>query len=159
MKAAIYFCILLQTLSFCLGNVSPDDNSEKLILVIELARHGARSHFMMNKSARSATIFEKGLKPEELTEKGRLQLLRKGLSRRQKYVKKLGFLKETYDPSEILAFSTYKSRCAHSGDYFIRGLYPMQLYGETISQFDYVKALKTQYKSLRGTNFERILTS
>ena len=58
------------------------EGAERLVMVVEMARHGARTHFLMDKERADKGIFTRkgyNIKPQELTQKGRLQLLRKGL--------------------------------------------------------------------------------
>jgi len=85
-------------------------------------RHGARSHYQDNVPA----SFFDGVKPGFLTRKGRIDQLRIGQQRRREYVLEKKFLRERYDPSEILSIATFRERCVESGQYFLRGLYPME---------------------------------
>ena len=78
------------------------------IFVMELARHGARSHEWMKSSPVPASYFGPGVGPGFVTDLGRIQHLRNGLDRRREYVLAKGLLSPEYNPDEILSMSTFK---------------------------------------------------
>ena len=102
--------------------------SYETIFVVELARHGARTHEFWSPIEDSYFQNSRGDKvgPGWLTDLGRIQHLRNGLSRRAEYVKAKKLLSEDFNPDEILSMSTFKQRCAVSGEHMMFGLYPMQ---------------------------------
>ena len=76
-----------------------------------------------------------------------------GHDRRKEYIKEKGLLSETYNPNEILSMSTFKQRCAVSGEYLLRGLYPLQ----DIRYNSEVYQQSTPNSPLDGTNYKVIL--
>ena len=96
------------------------------LFVFEMIRHGARSVESRFSTFTPPGYFGPGVGNGEITDTGRIQHMSIGHQRRREYVKEKGFLSEKYDPSEILSMSTFKQRCAVSGEYFLRGLYPLQ---------------------------------
>jgi len=70
--------------------------------------------------------FGKGVEDGFVTDIGKLQHMRHGLQRRNEYVKGKKFLSEEFNADELLSMSTFKQRCAVSGQFFLHGLYPLQ---------------------------------
>lgn len=98
------------------------DNFETLF-VFEMARHGARSHY--KKTEVPKDYWGPGVKPGYVTRIGRMQHINNGLQRRREYIHGKNFLSKNYDQHEILSMSTFKQRCAVSGEAFFHGLYPL----------------------------------
>ena len=93
--------------------------SYETIFVLELARHGARSHEWMKSSPVPSDYFGPGVGPGYVTDLGRIQHLRNGLDRRREYVVAKGLLSPEYNPNEILSMSTFKQRCVVSGEHMV----------------------------------------
>jgi len=72
-----------------------------------------------------ASFFD-GVNKGYVTNKGKADQLRIGGARRREYVDEKQFLSSTYNPNEILSLATFKERCVTSGQYYLRGLYPME---------------------------------
>jgi len=114
MKSSFYpilLTLLLLPLS-CISNA-------KLIQVLQITRHGART----------PTAFE--FKPNqyphilgELTSLGKIQQYHLGQEMRQRYVNKYKFISPDFDPSEVVVKSSGKPRVVESALSFINGLYP-----------------------------------
>ena len=94
------------------------------VFVLELIRHGSRSHYLDSPIPKD--FFGEGVEPGFLTEGGRLQHLRNGFNRRSEYIHGKQFLSSTFSPDEVLSLSTFKQRCAVSGEFFLKGLYPLE---------------------------------
>lgn len=101
-----------------------DQGEFETMFVFEMARHGARSHYMDSPNLPEG-YFGPGVEAGFVTDLGKLQHMRNGLSRRQEYVVEKKLLSQNYDPNEILSLSTFKQRCAVSGEFMIHGLYPL----------------------------------
>ena len=84
-----------------------------------MIRHAARSH----EEPHAQEFF--GVSKGYATPQGKIEAKRIGLQRRNEYVHEKKLLKEEYDPRQILSLSTFKPRCAVSGDFFLQGLYPL----------------------------------
>ena len=96
------------------------------VFVFEMVRHGARADNGIVPTSTPPDFYGKGVGKGMLTDEGRSQHLRNGLQRRREYIKGKKFLSEKFDPEEILSFSTFKERCAVSGQFFLHGMYPLQ---------------------------------
>ena len=67
---------------------------------MELARHGARSHYMKSPIFdENEDYFGEGVGPGEVTNIGRVQHLKNGLARRREYIHAKKFLDEEYNPN------------------------------------------------------------
>jgi len=49
-----------------------------------------------------------------------------GFARLQEYVVGKRLLSQDWTPEEVLSIATYKRRCVESGEYMLKGMYPMQ---------------------------------
>lgn len=118
--------------------------------MIEIIRHGARSHY---EDSVPAEYFD-GVKKGYVTPKGSLEHRRIGLDRRDEYIYKKKFLSDDYKPGEILSMSTFKQRCATSGEFFLSGLYPFT----DLSYFEDMRYFElTENSILNGTSYAKIL--
>jgi hypothetical protein len=117
--------------------------------VADYMRHGARSH---NEDNRDPSFFD-GAQKGHLTHKGRVEQRRVGQQRRREYIKEKRFLKEEYDPSEILSIATFRERCIESGRHYLEGMYPLTdlCFKEDIVHHDDVNT------PLDETIYERVL--
>jgi hypothetical protein len=88
---------------------------------MEYIRHGARSHYEDNVPSE----FFGGIKKGYVTQKGKIDHVRIGQARRKEYVQEKKLLSGEYNPREILSLSTFKQRCVTSGQFYLRGLYPL----------------------------------
>ena len=114
-------------------NINKNSNSEeedyKLLFVFEIMRHGARSPLELSSSSSSSEEEEdvfheywpygKG----ELTSIGITQHFLIGYRNYLRYIKRFNFLKETYDPNEILLISTPLNRSLMSINAEIQGMF------------------------------------
>jgi hypothetical protein len=95
------------------------------VFVVEYIRHGARAHYETNVPLEFFKVKKSGY----VTPKGKIDHLRIGQQRRQEYVYEKGLLSETYNPKEILSMATFVQRCSTSGQYYMKGLYPLEYAG------------------------------
>lgn len=84
-------------------------------------RHGARSH---NEDNKPPSFFD-GAPKGHLTLKGRVEQRRIGQHRRREYIVEKKFIKEEYDPKEILSIATFRERCIESGRHYLEGMFPL----------------------------------
>ena len=98
---------------------------EKLVFLLTLFRHGARSpKKYYDELLHLDYLFEKWDNPGELTPTGRRMLYALGLRNREIYINQKHFLSEKYDPHEILVYSTDYDRTLESAASQLQGLYP-----------------------------------
>ena len=92
----------------------------KLIYVVEVNRHGARTstNYPNGKLSKFFGIDDK------LTPNGLIQQQKLGKIIRNKYINELKFLSKNYNPSEFEIFSTEYQRTIFSAEGFLSGLYP-----------------------------------
>lgn len=122
------------------------------IFVMEYIRHGARSHYEDNVNL--AEFFQTA-KKGYVTPKGKADMYRIGQHRRREYVDKKKFLSSTYNEEEILSLATFVQRCSTSGQYFMRGLYPLH-----VSRFDKeFNHADLEFSPIKGTTYETIIKS
>ena len=108
------------TIYFYLINIS---YQEKLIFATTHFRHGARAPISINQNNLD-DIKEKWTNPGELTASGmRMQYLM-GLRNRKRYIEDYKLLSPTFDPHEILVYSTNYNRTLMSAYSQLQGLYP-----------------------------------
>ena len=98
--------------------------NEELIFVSLHSRHGARAPLNCDDN-RIDYLGEKWTNPGELTPTGQRMEYILGLRNRHRYVKEKKFLKEEFDPHEILVYSTDVNRTILSIASQLQGLYPM----------------------------------
>ena len=97
---------------------------EELIFVSLHSRHGARAPLNCDDN-RIDYLGEEWTNPGELTPTGQRMEYILGLRNRQRYIKEKQFLKEYFDPHDILVFSTNVNRTILSMASQLQGLYPM----------------------------------
>ena len=98
---------------------------EKLVFLLTLFRHGARSPTKYyNESSHLDYLFEKWDSPGELTPTGRRMHYALGLRNREIYINQKRFLSEKFDPHEILVYCTSYNRTLESVASQLQGLYP-----------------------------------
>ena len=99
----------------------------KLLLVVEVARHGARAPFLdYLKNSMGITIGDNwDFKVAELTYIGERQLYLNGVKRRKVYIEKLDFLPEQYNPSTLYIESSDRNRTIMSANAQLLGFYPL----------------------------------
>ena len=115
------FIISLSVISFSIS-------SDKLIFVLTHFRHGARApqnYYDLDNYL--DYIFEKWERPGELTGMGQRMHYLLGLRNRERYINKTHFLKEKFDPHEILIYSSSFNRTLLSVQSQLQGLYPQYL--------------------------------
>ena len=98
--------------------------TDKLIFVSLHSRHGARAPLDCDENHYDF-LGEKWTNPGELTPSGQRMEYILGLRNRQRYIKISGFLSQTYDPHELLVYSTNVNRTILSIASQLQGLYPM----------------------------------
>lgn len=98
--------------------------NEKLIFVELQSRHGARGPLNLDIEGKDL-IGQKWEYPGELTGVGQRMEYILGLRNRYKYITTKHFLKEKYDPHELLVLSTSLNRTLLSMTSQLQGLYPM----------------------------------
>ena len=100
---------------------------EKLVFLLTLFRHGARSPTKYyNESSHLDYLFEKWDSPGELTPTGRRMHYALGLRNREIYINQKHFLSEKFDPHEILVYCTSYNRTLESVASQLQGLYPFE---------------------------------
>mmetsp|Transcript_22260 Transcript_22260/g.19103 ORF Transcript_22260/g.19103 Transcript_22260/m.19103 type:complete len:146 (+) Transcript_22260:94-531(+) len=93
----------------------------RLVQVITLARHGARTPIKYNYKANEYD------KPRgEMTTLGHVQTYHLGREIRHRYVYEHGLLSPNYTPEEILIRSSYKARAIESAIAMLNGLFEHQ---------------------------------
>ena len=69
------------------------------------------------------------------------------------YVNEKGFLSEQYNPKEVLAIATFKERCVASGQFFLKGLYPLESHRYT----EEIQHHEDELSPINGTMYQKIL--
>ena len=117
--------ILLLLLFINLFIFSKSDEEEKLVFLYTHFRHGARAPQAVNSSYYDM-LGHKWTNPGELTGMGQRTHYLLGLRNRIKYIKEEKFLNETYDPHEILIYSSELNRTMTSAAAQLQGMYPIK---------------------------------
>ena len=104
---------------------STSDEEDKLIFLYTHFRHGARAPQKVNASFYDM-LGQKWTNPGELTGMGQRMHYLLGLRNRIKYIKERKFLNETYDPHEILIYSSDYNRTIISAASQLQGMYPIK---------------------------------
>ena len=101
--------------------------SANLLLVVEIARHGARAPFLnyLKKSMGITIGDDWDIMSADLTDLGERQKYLLGLKRRKIYIEKYGFLNENFDPTEIYVESSDRNRTVMSAAAQLLGMYPL----------------------------------
>ena len=111
-------CVIIIIFYFCFVSC------EKIRFVFSLFRHGARSPYK-NIDKDNKDIFNVTWKGEsELTGVGKRQHFLIGYKNRLKYIDKYKLLGDTFDPREIMIYSTPRNRTIESALAQMQGLYP-----------------------------------
>ena len=111
-----------------------EEDNQKLIFLLTHFRHGARApQNYYNKTSHLDYVLEKWDNPGELTPMGKRMHYALGLQNRERYIEKKEFLKKTFDPHEILIYSTRFNRTLLSVASQLQGLYPFG-YGEELQE-------------------------
>ena len=97
---------------------------EELIFVSLHSRHGARAPLNCDDN-RIDYLGEEWTNPGELTPTGQRMEYILGLRNRQRYITEKKFISDSFDPHEILVFSTNVNRTILSMASQLQGLYPM----------------------------------
>lgn len=97
---------------------------EKLIFAYLHSRHGARAPLDCD-DKQFDFLGEKWTNPGELTATGQRMEYILGLRNRQRYINKYQLLSETFDPHELLVYSTNVNRTILSMQSQLQGLFPM----------------------------------
>ena len=98
---------------------------EKTIFVLTHFRHGARApQKYINETLHLDYALESWDNPGELTPMGKRMHYALGLRNRERYIKQMKFLKDQFDPHEILIYSTRFNRTLLSVASQLQGLYP-----------------------------------
>ena len=100
--------------------------------------------------------FFDGVKKGYVTRKGKADHSRIGAARRKEYVVEKKFLSEKFNPEEILSLSTFVQRCATSGQYLLRGLYPLEEI-QFDRDVDYLS--EPENSPLTGTTYAQVLST
>lgn len=109
------------------------ESSNELVFVMTHFRHGARAPQKFYKGYLDY-IKEKWENPGELTAVGQRMHFLLGLRNRIRYIDELNFLKESFDPHEILIYSSPFNRTLVSVSSQLQGLYPQSAKkGEVLS--------------------------
>jgi hypothetical protein len=131
MKLNIFILSLLLFTSFSQVQREGDDPNKKLVFLLTHFRHGARApQKYYNQTLHLDYILEKWDNPGELTPMGQRMHYALGLQNRERYITEKKFLKETFDPHEILIYSTRFNRTILSVASQLQGLYPLGTGGE-----------------------------
>ena len=117
MSFVIYFLLIYSISS------SYSEEGEKLIFVVTHFRHGARAPQNINNSYYDL-LGEKWTNPGELTDMGQRMHYILGIRNRKRYVIKVKFLSEQFDPHEILIYTSSFNRTIISASSQLQGLYP-----------------------------------
>ena len=104
---------------------SKSDEEDKLVFLYTHFRHGARAPQHINSSYYDM-LGHKWTNPGELTGMGQRMHYLLGLRNRIKYIKEEKFLNETYDPHEILIYSSEYNRTITSAAAQLQGMYPIK---------------------------------
>ena len=104
---------------------SKSDGDDKLVFLYTHFRHGARAPQHINASYYDM-LGHKWTNPGELTGMGQRMHYLLGLLNRIKYIKEEKFLNETYDPHEILIYSSEYNRTITSAAAQLQGMYPIK---------------------------------
>eukprot|EP00347_Sterkiella_histriomuscorum_P010108 403338639 len=94
------------------------------IFVVDLIRHGARSHYLPH--THIPQDFFDNAKQGHLTRRGRIDSVRLGQARRKEYVIDKKYLDEKYNPKQILQIATFKERCVETAFNYLSGLYQLE---------------------------------
>ena len=131
MKLNLFILSLLLFTSFSQIQREGDDPNKKLVFLLTHFRHGARApQKYYNQTLHLDYILEKWDNPGELTPMGQRMHYALGLQNRERYITEKKFLKETFDPHEILIYSTRFNRTILSVASQLQGLYPLGTGGE-----------------------------
>ena len=101
---------------------SEGNEDKEVILLLEIARHGARSAIAVGNQLLNTT-WDIGM--GELTNSGERQHFLQGTRLRRKYIEDLKFLPETFDPRYFYVRSTDYNRTIMSAHSQLLGLYPL----------------------------------
>ena len=110
--------ILLQILYF---SISQDN--DRLVFLTTHFRHGARAPQFIDETGKD-TLQEFWTNPGELTGIGQRMHYLLGLRNRLRYIKNQQFLSESFDPHEILIYSSSYNRTMVSCSSQLQGFYP-----------------------------------
>ena len=117
MRIKLLLVILLQSLYF---GFSKDDI---LVFLYTHFRHGARAPLKINNTFYDK-FGEKWTNPSQLTGIGQRMHYLLGLRNRKKYIKKEKLLSESFNPHEILIYSSNSNRTMVSASSQLQGFYP-----------------------------------
>ena len=110
---------------FVISIINYYSKSEKLIFSLIHFRHGARAPIKLNENGEDL-LGIKWSTPGELTAIGKRMEFLLGLRNRQRYITdKYKFLSDTYDPHELIVYSSDVNRTLLSATSQIQGFYPM----------------------------------
>ena len=99
----------------------------ELLLVVEVARHGARAPYLdyLEESMGITIGDDWNVKGADLTPLGERQSYLLGVKRRKVYIEQMGFLPEQYDPETLYVESSDKNRTIMSASAQLIGMYPL----------------------------------
>ena len=100
-------------------------SEDRLVFLYTHFRHGARAPLDLNDTFYDK-LGEKWNNPGELTGVGQRMHYIRGLQNRKKYITQEKFLSETYDPHEIIIFSTDRNRTMISCSSQLQGFFPIK---------------------------------
>ena len=126
--------IILFVIIFQIFNCISSDTKDRLVFLYTHSRHGARAPTKLD-SQFNDMLKEHWTNPGELTGVGERQHYLLGLRNRKRYIKDQKFLSETFDPHEILIYSSNFNRTIMSAASQLQGLYPQRdLAGSTLTK-------------------------
>ena len=144
--------LISESLWFALSKSA--ENSEETVLLIEFTRHGAREpvyHLF-------PSITDDFQEFEQLTALGKHQHYLIGSELRARYITKEKFLSQSYNRSEILAYSTEYTRTIESAQSQLFGLYPpSSIKKEPLAKFpekDFPSNYRTPSLNISKTAFD-----
>ena len=117
------FMIFLINASLLFTNIKSEEEKEKLVFVVVHFRHGARAPQRFYKGYKDYAKEEWKI-PGELTPSGERMLYLLGLRNHYRYIEDNIFLSSTYDPHELLVYSSRLNRTLISASSHLQGLYP-----------------------------------
>ena len=149
------------------ASLAQEEDEEKLVFLLTLFRHGARApQKYYNQTSHLDYILEKWDNPGELTPMGKRMHYALGLQNRERYIETKKFLKETFDPHEILIYSTRFNRTLLSVASQLQGFYPLGT-GEELAEkqvnysippLDLSKNVKEKLKELGNASLPEKMT-
>jgi len=107
-----------------------EKKEDEIKFVFQMHRHGARAPFTGVENGKDC-YKEDWISNGELSEVGKRQHYLLGVRNRKRYMEDYKFLNKTYDPQEILIYSTNVKRTIQSIYSQLQGLYP-EGYGKEI---------------------------